>query len=119
MTPLVVLLVLAAALVHAIWNAILKSGDDRFWAITVMAVVGALAALPFCLVFPAPDAASWPYLASSAGLQVVYCLFLVRAYRDGALTHVYPIARGTAPLLVTLGAALIARERLELPALAG
>lgn len=119
MTALVVALVLLAALLHATWNAILKSGPDRLWAITVMAVVGALGALPVALILPRPDPASWVYLGASAAVQVGYCLFLVRAYRDGALTHVYPLARGSAPLLVTLGAAIFAGERLDALALAG
>ncbi|MEI7932352.1 MAG: DMT family transporter [Alphaproteobacteria bacterium] len=119
MTPLVVILVLMAALLHATWNALLKGGSDRLWMITVMAVVGALGALPLALILPKPEPASWVYLAASAGLQVIYCLVLVRAYRDGALTHVYPIARGIAPLLVTVGAAIFAAERLDALALAG
>ena len=119
MSPLVVGLLITAAVLHATWNAILRSGADRLWSITVITTVGALVALPFALVLPKPDAASWPYLALSAVLQGGYCLFLVRAYRDGHLAHVYPIARGTAPLLVTLGAAIVAGERLSLPGLAG
>ena len=111
MTPFVAGLLLVAAVLHATWNAILRSGSDRLWSITIMSAVGALFALPFALALPKPDAASWPYLALSAALQVGYCLFLVRAYRDGHLAHVYPIARGTAPLLVTLGAAIFAGER--------
>jgi len=119
MSPIVVGLLLTAAVLHATWNAILRSGSDRLWSITIMAAVGALVALPFALGLPKPDAASWPYLALSASLQVGYSLFLVRAYRDGHLAHVYPIARGTAPLLVTLGAAVFAGERLGAPAAAG
>jgi len=119
MTTLVVALVLLAAVMHATWNAILKSGSDRLWAITVMAVVGALGALPIALVLPKPDPDSWIYLGASAGVQVGYCLFLVRAYRDGQFTHVYPMARGSAPLLVTLGAAIFAGEQLDAPALTG
>jgi len=119
MSPLVVGLLITAAVLHATWNAILRSGSDRLWSITVITTVGALVALPFALVLPKPDAASWSYLALSAILQVGYCLFLVRAYRDGHLAHVYPIARGTAPLLVTLGAAIVAGERLSAPGMAG
>jgi drug/metabolite transporter (DMT)-like permease len=120
MTTLVVALVLLAALMHATWNALLKGGSsDRLWAITVMAVVGALGALPFALALAKPDPASWLYLGTSAALQVGYCLFLVRAYRDGAFTHVYPIARGSAPLLVTVGAAIFAGETLDALALTG
>jgi drug/metabolite transporter (DMT)-like permease len=118
--PLTVAL-LFAALLHASWNAILRSGSDRLWSITVMtALGGAMAlALDLALGWPAPDPASWPYIAVSSVLQIGYCLFMVRAYRDGRLGDVYPIARGTAPLLVTLGAWLAAGEHLTGPALAG
>ncbi len=76
----------------------------------MMCVIGALFAVPFAITLAPPAASSWRYLGASALLQIGYCLFLVRAYRDGELTHVYPIARGTAPLLVTVGAALFAGE---------
>lgn len=112
MTPVVVALILTAAVLHATWNAILRSGADRLWSITVMGTVGLLVALPFAIGLPHPAPASWAYIALSAVLQTGYSLFLVRAYRDGHLTHVYPIARGTAPLLVTLGAAVFAGEHL-------
>ena len=111
MTPVVVTLVLTAALLHATWNAILRSGSDRLWSITVMGAVAVLMALPVAIFVPHPALASWSYITLSAVLQTGYSLFLVRAYRDGHLTHVYPIARGTAPLLVTLGAAVFAGEQ--------
>jgi drug/metabolite transporter (DMT)-like permease len=119
MTPIVIALVLGAALLHATWNAILRGGADRLWSITVMCAVSAVVALPFVFVLVAPAQASWPCIGLSAALQVSYCLFLVRAYREGALAQVYPIARGTAPLLVTLGAVFVAGERLTPAALAG
>jgi drug/metabolite transporter (DMT)-like permease len=112
MSPLVICLVLGSAVMHASWNAMLRSGADRLWSMTVMCALCAAIALPVALLAPHPAAASWPFMAGSAALQIVYALFLVRAYRDGELAHVYPIARGTAPLLVTLGAALVAGERL-------
>ncbi len=111
MTPVVATLILTAALLHATWNAILRSGSDRLWSITVMGTVGVLVALPVAIGLPHPAPPSWPYIALSAFLQTGYSLFLVRAYRDSHLTHVYPIARGTAPLLVTLGAAVFAGEQ--------
>ena len=113
MAPLTVALLLFAALLHASWNAILRGGADRLWSITVMAALGGVMAVAVDLLlgWPAPAPASWPYMAGSALLQVGYCVFLVRAYRDGHLGHVYPIARGVAPLLVTLGAWLVAGER--------
>ena len=112
MSPVVIALVLGSALLHAAWNAILRGGADRFWSIVVMSMASAAAALPLALLLPAPLRACWPYIAVSACLQIGYCLFLARAYRDGDLAQVYPIARGTSPLLVTLGAAVAAGERL-------
>jgi drug/metabolite transporter (DMT)-like permease len=119
MPLLTVALLLLAALLHASWNAILRSGADRLWSITMMGVLGGAAGLALSMFLPPPLPASWPFLALSASLQVAYSLVLVRAYRDGHLGHVYPVARGSAPLLVTLAAWLIVGERLSLPALAG
>jgi len=119
MSPLVVSLVLGSAVLHAVWNAMLRSGADRLWSMAVMCFLCAVIALPVALLVPAPAAASWPYMALSAALQIFYALFLVRAYRDGQLAHVYPIARGAAPLLVTLGAALVAGEHLAPSSLLG
>ena len=110
MSPIVIGLLLASALIHAVWNAIVRNGDDRFWSLAIICLVGAIAAVPFATGLGLPAMPSWPYLILSSVLQIGYCLFLVRAYRDGELSSVYPIARGSAPLLVTLGAALVAGE---------
>ena len=112
MPPLVIALVLGSAVLHAVWNAMLRANADRLWAIAVMCLLCAVFALPVALMVPAPAPASWPYMVASAAVQIGYALFLVRAYRDGLLAQVYPIARGTAPLLVTLGAAVVAGETL-------
>jgi drug/metabolite transporter (DMT)-like permease len=116
MTFSIAVLVLFAALLHASWNALLKSGGDGFWSMTVMGIATALAcaaALPF---LPVPLRACWPFIAASALLHVGYNAFLIRAYRGGDFGSAYPIARGSSPLLVTLGAALTAGET---PALHG
>lgn len=112
-------LVLGAALLHATWNAMLRSGVDRLWSITLMCVVAATLSLPVMLVLPPPAMASWPYAVCSAALQIGYCLFLIRSYRDGQLGQVYPIARGSAPLLVALGAVIFAGEHLAPRAIGG
>ena len=117
--PLVLALVLGAALLHASWNALLRSGLDRLWSITLMCMVGAAAAAIATFFLPLPAPASWPYAGLSAVLQIGYCLFLVRAYEKGELGQIYPIARGAAPLLVALGAAVFAGERLGVQAFAG
>jgi drug/metabolite transporter (DMT)-like permease len=114
-----VALLLLAAFLHASWNAILRGGSDRLWSITMMGVIGGGAAVVAAVWAPPPQLASWPYIALSAVLQAAYSLFLVRAYRDGHLAHVYPIARGSAPLLITVSAWLIAGERLPPASLIG
>lgn len=110
MSPVVIGLLLASALIHASWNAVVKNGEDRLWSISIICLTGGVVALPFALHLNPPASASWPYIILSSLFQIGYCLFLVRAYRDGELASVYPIARGSAPLLVTLGAALFAGE---------
>jgi drug/metabolite transporter (DMT)-like permease len=119
MTPLIIALVLGAAVLHAGWNAALRSSVDRLRGIVIMSMVSGAVAVPFALILPAPDPASWPYIGVSAVLQIGYCFFLVRAYREGDFGQIYPIARGSSPLLVTLGAALIAGEHLAPLALLG
>ncbi len=105
-----VVLVLTAALLHASWNAMIKSGSDRLLSMTLIIGFGSLAsgaALPFVNV-PAPE--SWIFLLISFLVHFGYFFFLVRAYQAGDLSHVYPVARGSAPLLVAIGAALLAGE---------
>jgi drug/metabolite transporter (DMT)-like permease len=108
-----------AAVLHAAWNALLRSGADRLWAMTVMCTVVAAVCVLLLPFLPAPRAPSWPYVLLSGVLHVGYCLFLVRAYRSGDFVQSYPIARGSSPLLVTVGAAVFAGERPSLGATAG
>ena len=106
------LLVLFAALLHASWNALLRSGADRLWSMTVMCMaiaVTCLAAAPF---MAPPAIESWGCMVLSGLLHVGYNLFLVRSYRVGDLGQIYPIARGSSPVLITLGAAVFAGERI-------
>ena len=110
MTASIAALVLFAAMLHASWNAMLKGGRDGFWGMTVMGIATSLACAAILPLLPLPARASWPYIAGSALLHVGYNAFLVRAYRRGDFGSAYPIARGSSPLLVTLGAALVAQE---------
>ena len=119
MTPLVIALVLCAAILHASWNAILRGGADRLWSVTVMSFAATAVAIPAVLLLPLPSPASWPYLGFSGVLQVAYTAFLVFAYRRADLSQVYPMIRGAVPLLVTLGAAIFAGEQLGPLAVAG
>lgn len=100
MTSSVFAIVIAAALLHATWNALLKGGSDKFAGMAgVMLGQGPLALLA-ALCMPLPAAESLPYLIAGIGLHVGYQTFLTLAYRVGDLSQVYPIARGVAPLIV-------------------
>lgn len=119
MSPAVIALALLAAALHASWNAVLRTGADRLWTVTVMSFAMTAVAVPVALALPLPSASAWPYLALSSCLQVGYSLFLVAAYRHGELGQVYPIVRGSVPLLVTLGGFVWAGQHLSVGAVAG
>lgn len=107
------LAVLAAALMHAGWNAIVKVGLDRFSSMLLIALVSTGLALVLIPAFPPPAAAAWPWVVGSGLLHTGYKLFLVRAYTHGDLGQVYPIARGTAPLIVTVVGVFVLEETIE------
>lgn len=106
----IILLVLFAALLHASWNALLRSGADRLWSMTVMCIAIAITSVVAAVFMMPPAIESWGYAVLSGLLHVGYNLFLVRSYRVGDLGQVYPISRGSSPVLITLGAAVFAGE---------
>ena len=100
----VTLAVLAAGLLHASWNALLKAapgGDPLLDTATVVAgsSLGALALIP---VVGLPLPAAWPFVVASTAIHLAYYITLVQAYRSGDLSFAYPLMRGTAPLLTTI-----------------
>ena len=98
----VFLAVLGAALMHAGWNALVRIGADRFTSVLLLSIGSSVICVPLVFVFPAPEAAAWPYLALSIAFHTGYKLFLIAAYSRGDLSQIYPLARGTAPVLVAL-----------------
>ncbi|MFD7753742.1 EamA family transporter [Streptomyces sp. NPDC059757] len=111
MTPLVAIAVLAAAITHASWNAIAHAIKDQLLSFTLISGGGALlGAVTACFV-PLPAAEAWPYLVASAILHVAYMALLMRSFTLGDFGQMYPIARGTAPLVVTVLAAVFVGER--------
>ncbi len=119
MDPLVILLVLTAAVLHAVWNAVVKVDGDRLMTMAVVIGTTGLLAPLLLLLGPNPAPESWPYIAASAILNNFYFLFLIEAYRVGDLSHAYPLARGSAPLMVAVGAAVFGGESLGAGELAG
>ena len=100
MTFFVLSMVLFSAFMHASWNLFVKqSGDHLVTMATIHLVTGAIGMIAVPLL-PLPNVESWPYLLASVVLHLGYQLFLVKAYVHGDLGQVYPIARGTSPLLL-------------------
>ncbi|OEZ97944.1 EamA-like transporter family protein [Janthinobacterium sp. HH107] len=113
MSGLVVAVVLFAALLHASWNAIVKSGKDTFLTTVLVSAGAALISLAILPFVDAPAPASWPYLAASAVAQLAYYSLLAAAYKAGDMSHAYPLMRGSAPLIVALASWPLIGERLS------
>ncbi|GEP02099.1 DMT family transporter [Methylobacterium oxalidis] len=102
-------LVLVAAFLHAAWNTLLRAGTDRIWSMATMNLaIGALGLLGLALYGLPP--AGLPFAVASGVIHLAYNLLLVATYRSGDLGQTYPIARGSSPAIVALGAALTAGE---------
>ncbi|WP_328187221.1 EamA family transporter [Marinobacter sp. OP 3.4] len=108
----VLCLVLLAAVMHAGWNTLVKSGGEPFIRLAITNGFGGLVMLGPALYLGLPDPASWPFLFGSMVVHLAYYAFLSYGYRVADLSLLYPIARGSAPPLVALGAFLMAGERL-------
>ena len=105
--------VLFAALCHAGWNALIKVGLDPLSSTTLISIgagIAGLVALPFVGV---PSVDSWPWLFASVVIHLFYFAALIESYRTGDLGQVYPIARGSAPLMTAVVATIWIGERLS------
>jgi drug/metabolite transporter (DMT)-like permease len=98
----IVAAVLFAAACHAAWNAVIKIGIDPFARMVLVAVGSGVVALPLVPLVGAPAMAAWPWLAVSGVIHLAYSVGLIESYRAGDLSQVYPIARGSAPLLTAV-----------------
>jgi drug/metabolite transporter (DMT)-like permease len=110
-------LVLAAAVLHATWNRMLHGATDRLAAAAVGAAVGAVLLLPATIADPPVHA--WPSALASGAAEAAYFAFLAAAYRRGELSFTYPVARGIAPFLITLGGAAVLGQSLTAARVAG
>jgi drug/metabolite transporter (DMT)-like permease len=124
-TPVVILLVLAAAGLHAGWNVLLKTSGDPLPTATRSLAASAVLVTPVCLVawyatgHPGLPALGWLVLGLSACAEGVYFVFLSRAYQAGDLSVVYPVARGTGPLVAVAAGLLVLHEHLSAIELVG
>ena len=102
MDTLVLAAVLLAAVLHAFWNFQVRGSVDKAVGLGAV-VVGHLPIAIISLAFvELPSLSSWPFIVASAGLHLGYQIFLMHAYRFGELTQIYPIARGSAPLIIAV-----------------
>ena len=106
--------VLIAAACHASWNAVIKFGLDPFTTTALIAIMSGVVAAPLVPVFGLPPAAAWPWVIASVILHLGYYVGLTEAYRSGDMGQVYPIARGSAPLMTASASTLLLGEALGL-----
>jgi drug/metabolite transporter (DMT)-like permease len=111
--------VIAAAVTHAVWNAIAHGIKDQTLAFALIGVGGIAVGIPLVIAAAMPHADCWPYLLGSVAIHIFYNLLLMQCYRLGEFSQVYPLARGTSPLVVSILAAIFIHEHLALPQIAG
>jgi drug/metabolite transporter (DMT)-like permease len=117
--PSALILLITAAALHTGWNLLVKRAREKqiftWWSL----VVGSICFAPLLLFSSALPRAVWPHVAASALVEAIYYLALLRAYRIGDFSLVYPLARGAAPAFLALWAALFLGERPSVGGMAG
>lgn len=110
----VMLAVLGAAFLHALWNALIKRGRSKVGSMVVLSVMEIPIGLAVVVTRPWPMPEVWPWVMAAGCTHFAYKFFLTYAYEQGDLSRVYPIARGTAPMIVAVVGAVFLADVLEL-----
>ncbi|MGZ5846245.1 MAG: EamA family transporter [Ramlibacter sp.] len=105
--------VLFGALLHASWNALVKSSTDKALDTALIHLLGSFIGLPLLLAAGLPPPAAWPFIAASLVIHIGYYVALTGAYRHGDLGLTYPLMRGLGPVLVAMASAAAVGERLS------
>ncbi|MBB5223959.1 drug/metabolite transporter (DMT)-like permease [Amaricoccus macauensis] len=113
MSAIVFAAVLCGAALHASWNAIVKGGSDTLLSTVLVAASSSLIALAVVPFLPLPAPESWPYLVTSAALQLLYFALVAAAYRATDMSRAYPLMRGLAPTLVAIFGATFLGQHLS------
>lgn len=119
MTLFVIAIILSAAMLHAVWNAIVKTAADRTTTLGLVALGHVIPASVMVVLLPLPSAESFPWIIASTVVHFGYFYMLGKAYQHGDLSVVYPIARGIVPALVSLWALILVGEMLPAQAWGG
>jgi drug/metabolite transporter (DMT)-like permease len=119
MDPLVFAAVLLAAACHAGWNATIKGGLDPLTTTVLISIGAAIVAVAFLPLVGLPARSAWPWCGASVLIHLVYFAALIESYRAGDLGQVYPIARGSAPLMTAIATTALVGERLSLAGWSG
>ena len=115
----IVAIVLFSSVLHAGWNALIKVQGERVIIMAMLVILSSFLAIAIVPFVDAPDRTSWPFLVMGVLIHVGYNIFLPVAYNHGNLNQVYPIARGTAPLLVAVSAFIFVNESIHPWAIVG
>ena len=99
-------LVLCAAFFHALWNSLVKNNHKKAYIVFLISFAHFIFGIILLFFASTPSLAAWPYLIVSTVVHTFYLYFLYQSYKWGDLSFVYPLMRGVAPLIVTLGAFL-------------
>ncbi|MDR3358096.1 MAG: DMT family transporter [Desulfovibrio sp.] len=102
MSTSVIVIILGSAVLHAVWNVIIKGGTDKLLETSLKALGGALLTLCCIPFLPLPAPASWPFLAGTACIHLFYYLFMAFAYKNSDMSYVYTLMRGSSPLFTAL-----------------
>ena len=113
MENVVFLAVLFAAACHAGWNALIKVGLDPLSTTTLISIGSGVVALIIAPFVGVPASGAWPWLVASIAVHLVYFASLIESYRTGDLGQVYPIARGSAPLMTATATTVFVGEKLS------
>ncbi len=119
MTIGILLAVLGSAFLHALWNALIKTGTSRLGAMIILSIGEVPIGLFVASLRPLPAMNVWPWVLAAGCAHFFYKFFLTYAYERGDLSRVYPIARGAAPLIVALAGTFLLNDQLSLHEYAG
>src|SRR5688572_6995707 len=119
MPLLAILLLLASAVLHALWNLILKQSQEKYIAMGWQVLVGGVFAFIALMFIGLPPRSMWLFVILSMSLEAVYFILLSNAYSDHDFSLVYPIARGTAPAFLMLWSVVFLHEQPSLGGVVG